>query len=140
MKKIILFLLLAVSLSSMAQLSDGNLYYKFNGTAADTSSVYTTWNKIISPNATFALFYNFAVKITEVTATTNVSVALQGAKFDNGSYATIGSAVRYYGGGSDTTILFSQESTKQFYNYYKVLITPANGKVKTTYIRAYFRK
>jgi hypothetical protein len=143
MKKIVLFIMLAVSMAAISAneltLNDGKLYYKYDGTAADTSSVYTTWNKIVAPNATYALFYNFAVKITEVTATTATDVTLQGMKFDNGTYVPI-DTVRYYGTGADTTILFTQESTKQFYNYYKIISKPANGKVKTTYIRAFFRK
>ena len=144
MKKIVLLLSMIVfGLSMQAQnviaLSDANLMFKYAGLATDTVSQTRTWNMTITPNSTYSLWYNMSVKITEVAATTQTAVALRAKMFDTDAWSTI-TTVNYKGTGSDTTIAFQEITTKKSWNYYNILITPTNGKIKATFIKAAFRK
>lgn len=144
MKKLIalLFAVLFIgtlSAQNIMNLSEANLYYKYTGVATDTASIGGTLNKVIVPNSTWGLYYDVKFKITEVSATTSTAVAFQGRKFNGDAWSTI-TTITYRGTGTDTTAYYTQVSTKQFYNEYRLLITPANGKVKLTTLEAYFRK
>ena len=147
MKKIILFLLLALSLSVSAQ--SGRSYefpvglYATEGlafSAVDTATNAAPWSFTIQPNKGNTVWYTFAVKITEVSATTSTVIQLQYKKFAYQAWANLGSAITYKGTGTDTTALITEESTKTFARYLRVLVTPANGKVKTTFIHASFKQ
>jgi len=141
MKKYILLLIACLSFGvASAQLSDANLYYGYTGLPTDTVSWSRPWSKTIVPNATFTLYYDALVKITEVAASAQTAVLWQGRKFDTDTWSTI-TTVNYKGTGADTSIYFTQVTTKQFYNQYRLLVTPTTtGKVKITYLKAYFRK
>lgn len=141
MKKYILILIACLSFGvAQAQLSDGNLYYAYTGLSTDTVSWSRPWSKTIIPNATFPLYYDALVKITEVAASAQTAVLWQGRKFDTDAWSTI-TTVNYKGTGADTSIYFTQVSTRQFYYQYRLLVTPTTtGKVKITYLKAYFRK
>ena len=141
MKKIILFLLLALSLSVSAQ-SGRSYTFPFDlyatealgFSAADTATNAAPWSFTIMPNKGNTVWYTFAVKITEVSATTSTVIQLQHKKFAYQAWANLGSAITYKGTGTDTTALFTEESTKTFARYIRVLVTPADGKVKTSFI------
>jgi hypothetical protein len=150
MKKFILLLVACVSFAiASAQtavpvtLPADQWFVSYVGNATlDTVTVGNTWYKEILPNKGQRLMYNIRVKITEVSAVsagTPVAVALQGKVFDTDTYTTI-TTLNYRGTGSDTTLTYSEASTPQVYRYFKVLITPASGKVKTTFIKASFKQ
>lgn len=140
MKKIVLLLIACISFAyANAQMSDASLYFKYTGLATDTVSQTRTWSYSVKPNSTYALYYDFVFKLTEVVATTQTAIALQARKFDTDSWSTI-TTINYKGTGSDTTFYYTQESTKQFYNEWRFLITPTSGKVKPSFIKGYFRK
>lgn len=143
MKKYILLLMACLSFAfAQAQntLNDSYLYYGYTGVSTDTVSWSRPWSKIITPNATFPLYYDALVKVTEVAASAQTAILWQGRKFDTDSWSTI-TTVNYKGTGSDTSVYFTQVSTRQFYNQYRLLVTPTTtGKVKITYLKAYFRK
>lgn len=146
MKKIIFIFALLLSIGAGAavtspavELDRDGWYDKFTGTSADTSSVYNVWSKIIMPNKPDRLFYDFRVKVTEVSATTNTSIVLKGKKMAGDAWTPI-DTIQYYGAGTDTTVIFSEVSTAVFWRFLQVYIAPANGKVKTTTIETAFKK
>jgi hypothetical protein len=89
----------------------------------DSIAVQTFINK---PQATY---YNWQTKVLDVSSGGKVSVSLQGKKFNAEAFTNI-TTVIYYGSGNDSTINFTQETTKQFYNTYRVLYKFVAGKTK----------
>jgi hypothetical protein len=149
MKKFILFLFAALIVSVSLNAQSGRSYEFPVGlyatealpfTAADTATNAAPWSFTIIPNKGNTLWYTFAVKITEVSATTSTVIQLQHKKFAYQAWANLGSAITYHGTGSDTTALITEESTKTFARYLRILVTPANGKVKTTFILPSFKQ
>jgi hypothetical protein len=139
MKKFILLFALSIAIfSSFAQTNKpiltSNYIYEYTGDATkDTvGGTVTTWNKPITFGVPTANYYNFKVKLTE-TATFAGTVKLQGKIHDNDAYTDI-TTVTYTGAGADTTIVFSQPTTKQMYRTYNVLVTRTSGTGKLTYI------
>ena len=143
MKKIILFLVLCLgfaSLKAQVILPVKKFIYEFNGTAADTvGSVDTTWNKSIQLNKLDGLFYNAKVKLSDVAAGAACTVALQGKMFANDSYSTI-TTVDWKGGGTDTTILFTQNTNKVYWRYLNFQVTRTASKAKITKIDLSLKK
>jgi hypothetical protein len=150
MKKLVLLLIAVCSFAfanaqtaTPIQFTPDQWFVSYTGSATlDTVSVNNTWYKEILPNKGQRLMYNIRVKITEVSAVsagTPVAVALQGKVFDTDTYTTI-TTLNYRGTGTDTTLTYSEASTAQVYRYFKVLITPASGKVKTTFVKASFKQ
>jgi len=84
-----------------------------------------------------ALYYDFKTKILETTAC-KVAVSLQGRKFTDDAWSNI-TTTQYYGGGSDTTINFSQTSTKQFYTEWRILYKFVAGKARPSYASAFLK-
>jgi len=150
MKKLVL-LLIAVIGFAVAQAQSGTTVtmpfdqwsYAYVGSSTlDTVSVGNTWSKALLVNKGSKVFYNIRFKLTEVsavTAATPVAVALQGKVFDTDTYTTI-TTLNYRGTGSDTTLTYSEASTGQIYRYFNILVTPASGKVKTTFLKASFKQ
>lgn len=147
MKKLILLLIACLSFALVnaqsakaVELPSEAYYTNFTGLAAvDTSSVGGAWYKEFMPNKGERLFYDFRVKVTEVSATTSATIVLAGKKMDTDTYVTI-TTQPYKGTGADTTISFTEASTASFYRFFRVTVTPANGKLKTAFIKAAFKK
>lgn len=126
MKKIVLLLavLFALGVNSYAQ-STTNYYYENVGVNDTLGSVNETLNVPILFQIPEAVYYNNRVKVTN-DGSLECTIALQGKVFDTDSYTTI-TTITYTGVGSDTTVVFSQPTTKQVYRYYNVLITRTAG-------------
>lgn len=148
MKKLILLLVAVIAIavnvnaqvtSAAVQLPADQWYHEFVGIATDTSSTGGAWSKIIMPNKPDRLFYDFRVKVTEVSATTSATIVLKGKKMDTDAWTTI-TTQGYKGTGADTTVTFAEVSTATFWRFYQVVVTPANGKLKTTFIKSAFKK
>src|SRR5690554_2344490 len=95
MKKF-LFLLTAliclISVSSTAQtvLPAKKYIYEYTGVASDSVGVVnTTWNKAIQLNKLDGLFYNAAVKVSDVTEDATCTIKLQGKMFATDTYTDI---------------------------------------------------
>jgi hypothetical protein len=143
MKKLILLLILlvgAVSIQAQTVLPSTKYIYTYTGVATDTvGAVGTTWNKAVQLNKLDGLFYNASVKVSDVTAGAKCSVALQGKVFAEDAYTTI-TTVTWYGGGTDTTILFTQNTNKVYWRYLNVHVTRLAMKAKVNKINLSLKK
>lgn len=150
MKKLVLLLIACVSFALASaqtaipiQMNAEQWFVSYTGNATlDTVTVGNTWSKALLVNKGQRLMYNIRFKVTEVSAVTNatpVAIALQGKVFDTDTYTTI-TTLQYHGTGSDTTVTFSEASTASVYRYFNILVTPASGKVKTTFLKASFKQ
>jgi len=150
MKKLVLLLIAVIGFAfaqaqtaTPIQMTPDQWFVSYTGNATlDTVSVGNTWSKALLPNKGVRLMYNIRFKITEVSAVTNatpVAIALQGKVFDTDTYSTI-TTHQYHGTGSDTTVTYSEASTASVYRYFNILVTPASGKVKTTFLKASFKQ
>ena len=107
--------------------------------AVDTvSATDTAWTYEVFVNKPTSLFYNVSTKITELTSPGKCAVSLQGKIFSDDDYTNI-TTYNYLGSGTDTTIVFTQNTTKQFYRYYRVRVVHADGKAKIYNIKFYFK-
>lgn len=152
MKKILLILVLfSLSLGVMAQttaltkqtaiVTKDNYTYKYNGVASvDTlgatrdSILYPIYVECASPT-----YYDFKIRLHELTSACNISVKLQAKKFIGDSWTDVTNR-SYKGAGTDTTILFSQVSTLQHYNYYQLLLIRVANKAKVTDLTGVFKR
>ena len=139
MKKLILFLIIVISFVSVNAQTNVNFpkndYYfqSYTGVTADTIGVgQTTWNKAYCLFVPQSVLYNVKLKVEEVTSDFKATVALQGKIHASDSYSTI-TTYTYTGTGSDTTLVFSQPTTKQVYRYFNLLVTRTSGKGKISY-------
>lgn len=123
MKKLIVFLVIcAVSLAMSAQKSLGNAYGASLSASLDSADVE---NFEIYVNKAEMLYYNIAV-IGDSVSAPSVTFLLQGKDFEHQSYTNIDTVT--WAGTADTSFVFSQEVTKQFYNYYNVQTTVTDGE------------
>ena len=123
MKKLIVFLVIcAVSLAMSAQKSLGNSYGASLSASLDSADVE---NFEIYVNKAEMLYYNIAV-IGDSVSAPSVTFLLQGKDFEHQSYTNIDTVT--WAGTADTSFVFSQEVTKQFYNYYNVQTTVTDGE------------
>jgi len=136
MKKLLLVTMLFAFAFAQAQtiLPVKTYIYTYTGVATDTvGSGTTTWNKAIQLNKLDGLYYNAKVKVSDVVDGAACTVKLQGKIFSTDSYTDI-STVTWTGAGTDTTILFTQNSNKVYYRYLNFLVTRTAGKLKVDYI------
>jgi hypothetical protein len=83
-------------------------------TATDSTWYYTFWVLNKTP-----VKYDFKVRLTKVSGTTrSVPVVLKAKKFLSDSWSTITTTTWYT--GVDTTILFNQTTTIQYYKYWQI--------------------
>lgn len=146
MKKSFSILLIAMlSLVAMntaeaqVKLKPSTYAWVYTGMAVDTiSATDTSWTYELIVNKPTSLFYNVSAKITELTSPGKCAVSLQGKIFSDDDYTNI-TTYNYYGSGTDTTIVFTQNTTKQFYRYYRVKVVYGANKVKIYNIKFYFK-
>lgn len=150
MKKIILFLILALSFSLSAQIAKVStmpqeVYYaEYTGTAVDTLGTVTatTWSQEYVVNKTDGLFYNVRVKVADKTTGANGAgtIKFQEKHFDTDTYSDI-TTITWTGiGSTDTIAQFAQVSTKQYQRYFRILVTCTAGKAKILYTKTAFKK
>lgn len=137
MKKYILlliaFLTITMVCTAQVKLLPGKYFLNHAGLATDTvGAVGTTWNYPIFVNKGFGYFYINAVKVQEVTSDFKCSIKLQGKNRSTESYSDI-TTLYYYGTGTDSTLNFSNVSTKTNYNYLNYLVTRISGKGKVVF-------
>lgn len=143
MKKLILFLFLAIGFVLNAQVAKvsvplaENAWFipTYTGVASDTLGTVTatTWSYAVPINKFDGVFFIAQIKLADKTTGANgvCTVQPQGKYFDNGAYVNIGSAVTWTGVGSvDTTITIASVSSKVYYPYIRILVTNTGGKSK----------
>lgn len=152
MKKLLFtFMLAMLGMAIMAQttavtkqtatVSKDYYTYKYIGnTAVDTlgavrdSIVYPIY--VESPNPTY---YDFKIRLHELVSACNINVKLQAKKFISDDWADVASRA-YKGAGTDTSILFTQVSTLQHYNYYQIILIRSANKARLTDLTAVFKR
>lgn len=113
--------------------------FDYTGVATDTVGTgTTTWSKEIIVNKPQMLYYNNQLKVTKVSGSPRATIKLQGKLFSTDAYTDI-TTTSYYGTTADTTINYTQVTTKQAYRYYRQLITATAGKTKVTWLKASFK-
>jgi len=143
MKKVILFLILCfgfISLQAQTVLPIEKYIFSYVGISTDTVGVGTTvLNKAIQLNKLDGIFYNAKVKVSDVTAGATCTIALQGKIFSSDTYTTI-NTYTWYGGGTDTTVLFTSNTNKVYWRYLNFKITRTANKAKLTSIDLSIKK
>ncbi len=143
MKKFLMFLILAIgffSANAQTILKVDNYVYLYTGVAADTvSTVDTLWTKDIQLNKLEGLFYNGKVKVSDITAGAKCKVSIKGKIFATDAYTNI-TTVQWYGGGTDTTILFTSNTNKVYWRYLQFEVDQVATKLKVDYINLSLKK
>ena len=135
----LLSLLAMNTVEAQVKLKPSNYALVYTGLAVDTiSATDTAWTYEVFVNKPTSLFYNVSTKITELASPGKCAVSLQGKIFSDDDYTNI-TTQSYLGSGTDTTIVFTQNTTKQFYRYYRVRVVYAANKVKVYNIKFYFK-
>ena len=139
MKKLIAFSVVVIAIFAFTLKPD--IYFvDYTGVATDTVGVgTTTWNYPVEINKTDGVFYSSKVKVMDVTAGAQCTIALQGKYFDDDDYSTI-TTKTWYGGGTDTTVVFQNVATKSYYRYMRVLVTRTANKAKIGYVKLSLKK
>jgi hypothetical protein len=152
MKKLILSLVLMVGFTLNAQVAkvatplnfETGWFKNYIGLATDTLGTVTatTWSYEIPVNKFDGLFYVSKIKLSDKTTGANgvCTVKFQGKYFDSDSYTDI-TTVKWTGVNStDTTITFSNVSTKIYYPYIRQLVTNTSGKSKVEYSKTIIKR
>jgi hypothetical protein len=149
MKKIfILFAFTLLFVSGFAQdrslsatLGREDIFFKYPGVAKDSCGVtQDTLEYKWFINKAYDLLYDVQVKLTEIRGRGLCTVSLQGRKFESDSWSNITSVI-YYGGGTDTTITFTQHTIASAvaWNHLRAYIVkvPINtvGAVKVSFVQ-----
>lgn len=149
MKKIIFITLISlVAFVANAQdrsksfsLGRDDIFFAYTGVAADTCGVtQDTLEYKWFINKEYDLLYDVNVKLTEVRGRGVCTVSLQGRKFETDDWTNITSVI-YYGGGTDTTITFTQHTIASVvpYNHLRAYVVkvPINtlGATKITFVK-----
>jgi len=148
MKKFLCLLLLLIGFSftqvkAQITLQPEKWFTEYVSTSAgDTvgAATVTTWNKAWMVNKGDGLFYNAKVKVSDHIAGAGCSVIMQGKYFANDAYVNIGSAVTWAGTGTDTTITFTSNTNKVYYNYLNFLVTRTAAVAAIDYVKLSMKK
>ena len=143
MKKLILFLCLAIGFIANAQvariavpLSEIAWFIPtYTAVASDTLGTVTatTWSYAVPINKFDGVFFAIEIKLADKTsgAAGACTVQPQGKYFASGNYVNIGSAITWTGINSvDSTITIANVTTKVYYPYIRTLVTNTSGKSK----------
>lgn len=141
MKRLILFLAMMIGFVTstvMAQtvLPAEKYIYQYTGLSGDTVNVSndSVWNFTVQLNKREGVFYNASVKVADVTAGAGCKIILRGKIFDTDPWTTITTKV-WNGGGTDTTVVFTDTSYKTYYRYLDFKLSGTATKAKLSYIK-----
>lgn len=130
MKKLVgILILLCVGVISMAQTNVPFTVNVDNYAAVDNSDRFISGalgDSIINYEVNFQTptpyLYDAVVNLDSLGTDAGAVVTLYGKLWDSDSYTAIGTAITWIGSSADTTIKFSEHSTKQYYQNIKVEI------------------
>jgi hypothetical protein len=141
MKKFVVLLLLMIACFTIqAQYSKtlgvGEYGIGYTGLAKDTvSATDTAFTYEYTVNKATPLFYNIACKVLKVSAG-SCSISIQGRIFNTDAYTNI-TTYTFAGSQADTTVVFTQNTTAQFYRTYRIKVLYVSGKTKVSYFTTY---
>lgn len=102
-----------------------------NFTAADTIAAgRTSYTIQVNSPQKYRTVQDVLIRLDSI-STPNMSIQLQGAKFDDSAYVSIGSPVVWSGTTADTTIVISN-GTATTYQRYRLVTTRSAGKAAIT--------
>jgi hypothetical protein len=145
MRKLIILLTALVAIAVNGQdksvskeLNRIDCFFNYPGVTADTCGVtQDTIEYKWFVNKEYDLLYDVQCKVQEIRGRGVNTISLQGRKFSNDAWTNI-TSITYYGGGTDTTVNFTQHTIASVvpYNHLRVYITKANslGATKLVYI------
>lgn len=152
MKKILLFLCLAIGFIANAQIAkvataldfNSGWFTNYTGLTADTLGTVTatTWSYEIPVNKFDGLMYVSQIKIADKTSGANgvCTVVFQGKYLATDNYTTL-QTVQWTGVGStDSTITFTSVSSKVYYPYLRQLVTNTAGKSKVVWSKTIIKR
>lgn len=149
MKKFFIFGILAImsavvfsQTSKQVTLKPAQYYLMYTGIAADSINAATkdsTWNMVVRLNKGDGVLYNAKVKVQDLTAGATAKIILQGRNFATDSWTTI-TTKAWKGGGTDTTVLFTNVSSKIYYRHLNFKLSGTANKAKLSYINLSIKK
>lgn len=98
--------------------------------ATDTLSVYgdSVLLFTVQVQKDYPVFYDVQIELDSISGTPDFDVDLKGRVFDNDTWADLETDVTWDGTSSDTTILFQEHSTAEFYTQIQLQV---NGQAST---------
>ena len=149
MKKILVMAFLLVSVISLqaqkskqTTLKPQQFYFTYTGVAADSINAATkdsTWNMVVRLNKGDGVLYNAKFKVQDLTAGATAKLILQGRNFATDNWTTITTTV-WKGGGTDTTVLFTNVSSKVYYRHLNFKLSGTANKAKVSKIDLSIKK
>ena len=129
-----------IGVSAQTVLPKNTYIWSYTGLSTDTATTSVgTVSKYVLLNKPDGFFYTVKVKVSDSSAGATGTIKLQGKQFSNDSFTDI-TTITWKGGGTDTTVIFQNISTKLYWRYLKVLVTPTANRIKLTKIDASLRK
>ena len=134
---IAIFALLSCGKEAEGQIAKGTVFsgsqtvIEDDLTAADTLSVVgtdSTMTYTVTANKPGALFYNVAIQLDSVSGTPTFTCDFKGKVFEDDAWSDLDTDIIWTGTTSDTTVLFSEQSTAVFMRYFQVQV---NGSAAT---------
>ena len=121
-------------------LGTGIQYYEYAGKTIDTSNTTGTWYYDVTiPQISDRVFFNIQAKVHN-NGSAKGAFVVQGKVFSTDSYTTLLSMNTPYGGGQDSTINFTSQTTGSANRYFRVLYTSTAGETKITWLKYSFKK
>lgn len=136
------FVAVSAQTSKQVTLKPAQYYLTYTGIAADSINAATadsTWNLVVRLNKGDGVLYNAKVKVQDLTAGATAKVILQGRNFATDSWTTI-TTTAWKGGGTDTTVLFTNVSSKVYYRHLNFKLSGTANKAKLSYINLSIKK
>lgn len=145
MKKIIFLIIAIISLSfvtaqAQALLSADKYFWEYKGNATDTvGATVTVWQSAVQLNKVDGLYYNAKVKVADVVAGAGARVIMEGKIFADDAWTPIDS-ITWYGGNTDTTVVFTHNTNKTYHRYLNFKVRRTAQKAKVSYIGLSLKK
>ena len=144
MKKFLVLLITVIAMYTSVQaqtvLTRNKYIWSYTGLSTDTVTTGVgTLSKYVVLNKPDGFFYTVKVKVSDSSAGATGTIKLQGKQFAADNYTDI-TTITWHGGGTDTTAIFQNISSKLYWRYLKVLVTPTANRIKLTSIDMSLRK
>lgn len=145
MKKLILFLILAVGFSTTSVkaqtiLPVNKYIWEYIGVAGDSiNATNSTFIKEIQFNKLDGLFYNASVKVADATSGGGCTLTVYEKMFSTDAY-TLKNTLTWSGGGTDTTFVITSNTTATFNRYLKFQVEQTAASVLIKHMKLSLKK